>query len=192
MHDASARSSWWGGAYVDLLPAVSECLVSFEGATQPLAAGDVDGRALLVYLESLAPDASAPALPLTVVKTVDGSCATSAQCATPIEICAMTSAGIPYCDLPTGDPTRGADLWTRACASCHGAIHTGAGRVPPATIEPEGVLTHGTDPRTGARAFTIEKVRHGPFFGVGGVMPFYALETLSDPDLADLLTYLGI
>ncbi len=34
-----------------------------------------------------------------------------------------------------------------------------------------------------------EKIRHGQFFGVGGNMPFYPREVLSDAELADLLEY---
>jgi thiosulfate dehydrogenase len=38
----------------------------------------------------------------------------------------------------------------------------------------------------------IEKTRHGRFFGVGGNMPLYSLEALSDEDLGALLAYLGL
>ena len=38
----------------------------------------------------------------------------------------------------------------------------------------------------------IEKVRHGQFFGVGGNMPLYSLEALSDEDLGALLAFLGL
>ena len=38
----------------------------------------------------------------------------------------------------------------------------------------------------------IEKVRHGQFFGVGGSMPPYSQEALSDADLGALLAFLGL
>ena len=37
---------------------------------------------------------------------------------------------------------------------------------------------------------TIEKVRHGKFFSVGGNMPLFSLEALSDAQLGDVLAYL--
>jgi thiosulfate dehydrogenase len=37
-----------------------------------------------------------------------------------------------------------------------------------------------------------EKVRHGQFFGVGGNMPPFSLESLSDEDLGALIAFLGI
>jgi thiosulfate dehydrogenase len=43
-----------------------------------------------------------------------------------------------------------------------------------------------------SRAVVVEKVRHGKFFNLAGVMPFYAAETLSDAELADILAYLGL
>ena len=38
----------------------------------------------------------------------------------------------------------------------------------------------------------IEKVRHGQFFGVGGTMPLYSREALSDEDLGALLAFLAL
>ena len=43
-----------------------------------------------------------------------------------------------------------------------------------------------------ARFAVVEKLRHGRFFNIGGVMPLYSLEALSDQDVADLLAYLGL
>ena len=43
-----------------------------------------------------------------------------------------------------------------------------------------------------ARFATVEKLRHGRFFNIGGVMPLYSLEALSDRSVADLLAYLGL
>ena len=45
-------------------------------------------------------------------------------------------------------------------------------------------------PAKGTRPITIEKVRHGKYFGVGGNMPLYSLEALSDAQLSDILAYL--
>ena len=38
------------------------------------------------------------------------------------------------------------------------------------------------------RLVVIEKVRHGQFFGVGGNMPLFSREAMSDADLGALLT----
>ena len=167
LHGAAARPSWWGGKIGSLREAVSECLVEFMRG-RDLPAEDADGRAIYVYLRSLAPDGAAPALPLTIVANI--------------------------ADLPAGEAGRGAGVYGRACAACHGDAHTGRGRLGPRiSIVPEDTLaTFGRDPLTGARLVTIEKVRHGKFFNVGGVMPPFAAETISDGEVSDLLAYLGL
>ena len=38
----------------------------------------------------------------------------------------------------------------------------------------------------------IEKVRHGRFFNIGGEMPLFSEEALSDDDLGALLSYLEL
>ncbi len=165
LYDAAARPTWWGGFETELLNAMNDC-VTFFMAGDALAATDEKSRALHLYLESLAPDASSPALPLTVVQQI--------------------------VDVPSGDPAEGKRLWDTGCANCHGAPHTGAGRLTTlASIVPDDSLSaHGTDPKTGARPVVIEKVRHGKFFMVGGKMPLFSLEALSDAQLGSILAYL--
>ena len=41
-----------------------------------------------------------------------------------------------------------------------------------------------------ARAVVAEKVRHGKYFSISGLMPFYRVELLSDGELSDLPAYL--
>jgi hypothetical protein len=43
-----------------------------------------------------------------------------------------------------------------------------------------------------ARSVTVEKVRHGLFINIGGVMPFYTQEAMSDQTVADILVYMGL
>jgi thiosulfate dehydrogenase len=169
LYDSVARPSWWGGRFSALRDAVNECYVGYMNGA-PLDAAATDGRALLVYLESISPDPQAPALPLTTVDTLDVAY---------------------YAKLMGGDATRGEALYANTCAGCHGALHTGSGRLGPnCTILPdETIARHGTDPMTGAFAVSVEKVRHGRFFSVGGNMPEYSLEALSDADLADILAW---
>jgi thiosulfate dehydrogenase len=165
MWDAAARPSWWGGNVLTLLDAVNQCVVEFMRG-RALAPDDDSGRALHVYLQSLAPDATAPARPLTVVQNI--------------------------VDVPSGDAGRGAGVWQQACQGCHGAPHTGQGRISTlASLVPdETIMMHGTDPIEGARPVVIEKVRHGKFFNISGNMPLFSLEALSDGQLGDLLAYL--
>jgi thiosulfate dehydrogenase len=150
---------------IDLLDATNQCITQFMRG-RALAPDDDNGRALFVYLESLSPDASAAGLPLTTVRTI--------------------------VDVPSGDAGRGSSVYAQACAGCHGAPHTAQGRIASdATIVPDdSIAAHGSDPKTGARPIVIEKVRHGKFFGIGGVMPSFSLEALSDAELGDLLAYL--
>ena len=167
MHDVLARPSWWGGSEAAVLDAVNECYQQLMRGP-PLAADDPRGLALLVYLESLTPDATAPALPFTVVKNIAA--------------------------VLTGDAARGLPLYAAACAPCHGEIHTGNGRLATTipTLPDDPLKAHGTSPQTGARPITIEKIRHGRWFGVGGVMPLFSLEVLTDGEVGDLLAYLGL
>lgn len=163
--DSPVRPSWWGGDELTLLDATNQCVTQFMRGTA-LPSTDEDGRALFVYLESLSKDASAPALPLTIVQNI--------------------------VDVKSGDASAGAALWKGSCATCHGAPHTGQGRISSdASIVPdESIDQHGTDANTGARRIVIEKVRHGKFFNIGGNMPPFSLEALSEAQLGDLLAYL--
>ena len=134
--------AWWGGQVTTLLDATNQCVTEFMRG-KALAADDDKGRALFVYLASLAPDMTAQALPLTVVQNI--------------------------VDVPSGDAARGKMWWDQGCGNCHGAPHTGEGRISTvASLVPDdSIAAHGTDPVTGARPVVIEKVRHGKFFNVG-------------------------
>lgn len=195
LFDAAARPTWWGGAYDTFLDAVNECYVEFMRGDRILP-DDPDGRALFVYLTSIAPDAQSPALPLTVVKNLGTICMGSDDTTTcgPTQKCTQLPDLTFFCDIPNGDVGRGADLYQRGCVHCHGALHTGAGRLGTAdsVIPDESLKAHGGDPRLGARGITVEKLRHGKFFTVGGNMPFYPLETMTDAQIGDILAYMGL
>jgi thiosulfate dehydrogenase len=133
---------------------------------EPLSFDAPSGLALLAYLRSLsaAPDA---ARPLTFVRSID-----------PTYIA----------QLPPGDGSRGESLYHDACGYCHGDPHSGKGRLgtrvsilPEATLEVFGGM---------ARSIMIEKIRHGKFFHIGGNMPPYGAEMLSDTEVADIVEYL--
>jgi thiosulfate dehydrogenase len=165
LYDSAARPSYWGGAVSTLFDATNQCITNFMRG-KALDASDEKGRAIYLYLKSLSPSASATALPLTVVKDI--------------------------VNLASGDATRGDASYHQGCGQCHGEPHTGQGRLAPiVSIIPDDTLnTFGTDPAKGTRPITIEKVRHGKYFGVGGNMPLYSLEALSDAQLSDILAYL--
>ena len=160
-----ARASWWGGGVTRLYDAVDFCWVNFMRGHPALDPTNTDARALFEYLASLGGDAPQPTAPLTIVETI--------------------------APVGRGDAGRGAITFARSCAPCHGDAHTGRGRInDDAAIVPEDSSAfadaNGFDPDL----VVIEKVRHGPFFGVGGTMPFFTREVLSDEALADLLAYL--
>jgi thiosulfate dehydrogenase len=159
------RPSWWGGQAPTLKDAVDNCVVFFL-RDQPFAKDDPRGRALYEYLRSISPEESSPALPLTVVENV------------------VTS-------VPRGDPRRGEEVWNQACAACHGAPHTGEGRLSDlVALVPEASEEFAPEVGFDVDIIIAEKVRHGPFFGVGGNMPPFSVEALSDEDLGALIAFL--
>ncbi|MCS6797265.1 MAG: c-type cytochrome [Myxococcota bacterium] len=160
------RPHWWGGAVRDPLEAVNACLFYFMRTpySRLLTPQTPVGLDLLAFLETLGVEPSPP-VPFTVVRR-------------------------PSLALPPGDPAAGAALWNAACASCHGELRTRRGArnrnapvVPDATIAEHGEY---------ALERVVYKVRHGGFFGLGGDMPPYSLEVLSDEQLADLVAYLEL
>ncbi len=165
------RPSYWGGQESDLLRSVNQCLYWFMGRSEPLVAGDAQGDDLYAYLKSLGgDDALAAPQPFTL--------------------------GLLQWPGP-GDAARGATVYEEACASCHGDKSTGEGALVPSSPKlPEDTLAAHADEKgydaEQRRIVFVEKVRHGPFIGYGGTMPPFSLEVISDADLADLLTYLGV
>jgi thiosulfate dehydrogenase len=168
---ALQRPSYWGGQELDLLRSINACLYFFMLKDAPWTPDDVEARAMYAYLESL-PGGGASAEPVAF---------------TPV---------YALSDPPPGDGGRGGDIYRRACASCHGAAHSGAGRlVDRAPVLPEQTLEeHPLGDYTDAerRLVFVEKIRHGGFVGYGGQMPPFSSERLSDEDLGDLLMFFGV
>jgi thiosulfate dehydrogenase len=165
MFNVAARPTFWGGPITNLLDAVSFCLRELMAERTPLDPEDERGRALFVYLQSLSPAQTATARALTVVRDI--------------------------VDVPSGDATRGEVIYKETCSVCHGDPHVGNDRLGRASILPDDTIaTFGTDKLRGARMVTIEKVRHGKFYGIGGAMPLYSLEAMSNVQLGDVLAYL--
>src|SRR5690606_13866495 len=139
-----------------------------EGGAARSGGGGV--HALYEFLLSLTPDdAPGEAYPFTVVENV--------------------------ADVPRGDAARGAEVYERACRGCHGEAFTGGDgsilRTPvplPGVTETYPAEFPGVDPSL----VVIEKVRHGRFFGIGGEMPLFSAEAMSDEDLGALLSYLEL
>ncbi len=164
---APDRPLFWGGQENDLLRSINDCLTYFMDASVPLTASDRQADALYAYLLALGPGSPDPA-PFTLVTSID--------------------------DVPRGDAARGATVYTLACATCHGGMHDGTGRLDSRVpILPEETLAqHATYSPSGQRLVFIEKVRHGGFFGYGGDMPPFSLEALSDDQLSDVLEALNV
>jgi thiosulfate dehydrogenase len=161
----TARTSFWGGQETSLLESVNVCLRSFQSDAKGLAAEDDRAASLYAYLVSLK-GPSTP-VPFTVVEVI--------------------------ADVPNGDASRGAAVWEAACASCHGARHTGAGRLSEiVTIVPEATIAEHVPKGDDVRLIVIEKIRHGSFLGYSGRMPPFSIETLNDQQLGDVLAFLGL
>lgn len=163
------RPSFWGGYEPDLRGAVDACLLFFMKGQRLDPRAD-DSRALFDYLATLGGRGERGALPLTVIIKPGGA-------------------------LPPGDPERGAVVHRLACESCHGEAGSGSGRLQKeAPVLPDQAVAEALDlfPDDPPAAVFAEKIRHGQFFSVGGTMPLFSLEALSDEDLAALLAFYGI
>jgi thiosulfate dehydrogenase len=169
---AARRPSYWGGEVVHLREAVERCWSSFmRGDIRDLDTRD--GQALEAWLRSLSPATSTEgttAVTMTFPRTVR--------------------------DLGEGtDRVRGLAAWQRACARCHGAFETGAGRIGTgASVLPRETLAEhcddellpGFERQSYIRGTVVEKTRHGSFLGYAGVMPPFATEVLPDDDLRQI------
>jgi thiosulfate dehydrogenase len=165
----TARPTFWGGTENDLLDSVNVCLRSFMSSADGLSREDPRAGDLYSYLSSLGetPGATTAPAPFTVVVSV--------------------------ADLPNGDATRGAAVWGAVCQTCHGAPHTAVGQLDGISIVvPEETIEEHEARGDDVRLIVIEKVRHGNFLGYSGRMPPFSLEKLSDQELSDVLSYLGL
>jgi len=163
---AARRPSYWGGRISNLSEAVDECATKFMRA-EPFAPAQAKWIDLWAYLDSIGDTGPRDAHPFEVVYRIT--------------------------DLPRGDATSGGKIWDAACKNCHGAPKTGAGRIGTASVVPtDTVAEHGKEGASIVRQVVIEKVRHGSYLGFPGVMPLFSKQALSDPQISDLLTFLGL
>lgn len=166
--NSAHRSAWWNRMTPQYLDAVNTCLVFFMRG-EAIEPGDPYGDALYEYLVSISPEDPSPEIPFTVVRTV----------------------GTPA----AGTAAAGQVVYDAACRNCHGEPRTGSGRISPvATILGEALSVEydALYPGVSHDLLVAEKVRHGQFFGIGGNMPFFAVERLSDDELADLVAFLDL
>lgn len=168
LYGVTLRPRFWGGDYDNVADAVDACLTFFMGGAE-LDTEDDDFHALYEYLVSISPDdAPSEALEFTVVETVR--------------------------DVDRGDPGRGEEVYDAACRTCHGTAFGASGSIISSEFNLPDVtgsyddLFPGIDPSL----VVIEKVRHGRFFNIGGDMPLFSLEAMSDEDLGAVLSYLEL
>jgi thiosulfate dehydrogenase len=165
---AANRSGFWGGDRATLRDAVDACLVFFMKA-EPIDPAETEARALYDYLRSISPaDASGELLSFTVVENV--------------------------ADVERGDPARGEQVYAASCEICHGAAFGGSGSIlRQEVLLPEVTSTYPEEfPGVDRSLVVIEKVRHGRFFDIGGDMPLFSREAMSDEDLGALLSFLEL
>lgn len=166
---ATKRERFWGGQEMTLLGAINHCRYYFMAADTPWTGEEDDAVNVYAYLASLEDGGDPANQPFTIGEVVDPG---------------------------AGDAKRGAPVYESACATCHGAKSSGSGRLydNAPKLPEETLAAHPSPDYTDAdrRLIFVEKTRHGGFLGYGGTMPPLALETLSDEDLADLLSYLGV
>jgi thiosulfate dehydrogenase len=163
------RTSYWGGQENDLLRSINDCLYYFMFASTPWTGQEEEAIQIYAFLETLEDEGDGSPQGFTIG---------------------------PVADPPEGDAARGETVYANACASCHGTKSTADQRLLPTapTLPDETLANHPAPEYTDKdrRLVFVEKIRHGGFFGYGGQMPPLSLEVLSDEDLADLLTYLGV
>lgn len=174
LEGAARRPTFWGGETVHLREAVERCWVFFMRGTSTDLDGPT-GAALEAWLDSLAPEGSTAG-----TQPVSHSWPRTIR------------------SLGDGDPALARPVWDRACANCHGAIGTGAGRLGPnlSIIPRDTEREHCArdfpstypDATTYMRTVVVEKIRHGSFLGYAGSMPPFSTEVLSDDDLRHLTT----
>lgn len=164
----AARTRYWGDDYALLKEAVDACLVFFMKG-DPLVPEDEDAHALYEYLLSITPDGAADEpYDFTVVENVS--------------------------DVPRGDAGRGAEVYEVACRRCHGEAFSADGSILRDEVNLPGVTAdYGEEfPGVEPSLVVIEKVRHGRFFDIGGEMPLFSTEAMSDEDLGALLSFLEL
>jgi thiosulfate dehydrogenase len=179
-----ARTGTWGGQVDRLADAVNACLTYFmrQPTSSPFDPTSPEATALYDYLVSITPAGSPTAVqPVTIVANI--------------------------APIATGDAGNGAVIYAHACARCHGEAHTGKGSIirPADVVLPEYTSTcvngqaglgagcyQAIFPGVAPGLVVIEKIRHGRFFDVGGTMPFYSEEVISDAEIGDLLAFLDL
>lgn len=158
----SNRETYFGGRERDLRAAVNYCLRRFmrHPSREPLSASDARGLDLLSYLDTL--EGPNDSVPWSL-SLVDGN-------------------------LPAGDAVRGAEIYDNGCRYCHGDTTTGTGRLTPfiAAIPTDTIEEH----EEFARIISVQKVRAGAFYGLGGDMAPFSPEVLDDQALADVIEYI--
>jgi thiosulfate dehydrogenase len=161
----TTRTSFWGGQRNDLLTSINDCRLTFMDAVAPWATSDDSASAMYAYLASL--PGPPTAIPFTVIHTAP--------------------------DLPAGNADRGRNAFKLACTPCHGDVHTGNAKIADyiPSLPDQFDAQHQTIAVPDRRLIVLRKIREGGFTEVGGNMPPFSVEVLSDDDVAGILSFLG-
>lgn len=165
--NSAQRGRWWSGSYSQYLDAVNYCVVFFMRGAR-LKPGQPNADALYEFLVSISPAPKAEPIYFTIERNIRAPAA--------------------------GSAAAGEKIYEIACRSCHGARGTSAGLLQPSTPLDSSLSTYYTTtyPTSEHGVLVTGKVRLGNFFGFGGSMPPFALERLSEAELADLIAFLAL
>jgi len=138
---ATERASFWGGQENDLLRSINHCRFYFMAAQEPWTVEDEEAKAMYAFLVTW--KGAADPVPFTVVRSV--------------------------VDIPAGDANAGATTYANGCQTCHGALHTGDGRISAAApILPDDTLVeHAQYSPTDQRVIIVEKILSEPPLVIG-------------------------
>ncbi len=171
--NAFNRPNFKNGELGTLLEAVNVCRTQWQGAQPAWTAGDADWQALENFLAEQAGDA--PADPIAY------------------EIVAPPQVLLDD-DVSGGDPARGREILNQTCVVCHGT--DGIGPDAPGSPGLGPALIGNATPIPPSRIGEWVRRRGPPDVDVypgliGGVMPFWAADRLTDQDVIDLAAWIN-
>ena len=161
--DAPLRTSFKNGKLDTFLAATNSCLSEWMTVPKPWSESSPEFQALEEFLVNSSGDEPVSMIEYQVVAPPQRSA------------------------LLAGDPTAGRTLFNQSCSVCHGTDGEGSIRAPKVT-------NFALDIELVAERIRLSGARESGIYDglTGGRMPFWSAERLSDPQVADLATYLAM